>query len=207
MQVLLDGEKILVNRSTLAAALEAGKQEAEKRHRVVVEARIDGRAMSEEELASPTETSAHGTVVEFVSAEPHALVRVTLQELIPMLDEAAKRQDQAAGFIASGQLQQGLEKLGSAFEVWNAVQRAVGDGLQLLGLEVGEVEVLIDGESTAVSSYIERLAAHLNEVKRALNAQDLPGLADVLQYELKEESVRWQGLLTALSDMSHRKDR
>lgn len=207
MQVLLDGEQIVVDRATIAAALEAGKQAAERRHRVVVEAKVDGRTMSEQELATPTDTPTPGALVEFVSAEPHALVRVTLLELIPMLTEAASRQDQAASLITTGKLKEGLEKLGTAFEVWNAVQRAVGDGLQLLGLEVGEVEVLIDGESTAVASYIERLAAGLNEVKRALSAQDLSGLADVLQYDLKDEAVRWQGLLTALAEMSMRKSR
>lgn len=207
MQVLLDGEQIVVDRATIAAALEAGKQAAERRHRVVVEAKVDGRTMSEQELATPTDTPTPGALVEFVSAEPHSLVRVTLLELIPMLTEAASRQDQAASLITTGKLKEGLEKLGTAFEVWNAVQRAVGDGLQLLGLEVGEVEVLIDGESTAVASYIERLAAGLNEVKRALSAQDLSGLADVLQYDLKDEAVRWQGLLTALAEMSMRKSR
>jgi hypothetical protein len=206
MQVLLDGEIIVVNRATLAAALEAGRAAAERRRRVVVEARLDGRPLSNEELASPPreELGHDGAVIEFVSAEPRALVRVTLLELVPMLDEARQRQEQAAASITAGKLQEGLEKLGSAFEVWNAVQRAVSDGIELLGMDAGQVEVLIDGESVAVEGYIQGLSSALSEVKRALKAQDLSGLTDVLLYDLRDQAERWQELLRALAELAQR---
>lgn len=207
MQVLLDGQRIEVKRTTLAAALEAGRTLAGERNRVVVEARVDGRELRQDEFDSAAGDLEDDSVIELISAEPIALVRLTLLELVPMLQGAAEAQQRAADHIHAGRLKEGLEALGGAFEVWNGVQRAVGDGLQLLGLELDQVEVLIDGESTPVSAFVQTLSRHLNEVKRSLQVQDYSALGDVLSYDLKDESARWQLLLEALAETVRRRTR
>lgn len=205
MQVLLDGQRIEVKRPTLAAALEAGRAAAGERNRVVIEARVDGRELRQDEFDHADASIGDEAIIELVSAEPFALVRVTLLELVGMLEGASQAQQRAADHITAGRLKEGLEELGGAFEVWNGVQRAVGDGLQLLGMELDQVEVMIDGASTPVAGYVQSLAGHLNEIKRTLQAQDYSGLSDVLTYDLKDEAVRWQGLLESLAETVRRR--
>ena len=205
MRVRLDGEDVRNPGATLATAIDAARLKAEERGRVVVEVRLDGRALTEEELARVDRSERMGSVVEFVSAEPRSLVRVTLLELIPMLEGALAQQDHASDEIGAGRMQEGLQALASALEIWNGVQRAVGDGVRLLGMEVGDV-TLAHADSGAdpepLADRVERLAACLTEIKRSLQAQDVSALCDVLSYDLKEEGERWQGVLQSLADLA-----
>lgn len=203
MQVMLDGVQIAVRPETLAAALDAGRREAESRRRVVVEARIDGRAMSEDEIAAPAGHLASECLIEFISAEPSSLVRVTLLELVPLLQTASEDQRLAAEHMQAGTLQPAYEHLGAALEVWNAVNRAVGDGLALLGLEISQVRVAtpLRGE-VALTDCTTALADRLGEIKRAMGAGDLSGLADALMYDMKDQASEWQAVLAALAEQS-----
>lgn len=200
MQVLLDGSAVTIERPTIRSALDAARAAASSRGRVIVEARIDGHPLGEEELAAPSDQELLGASLDFITAEPASLVRVTLLELVPLLDEARACQQTAADHVSSGKLPEAFESLTRAFEVWEGVRQAVGNGSELLGIELDAVSVSHNGRSCTLAQCAESLAQDLSEVKRSLSAQDLPGLSDVLSYELDEQTGLWQAALRSLAE-------
>lgn len=221
MQVRVDGADVKVDRSTLRSAMDAARLNAQERGRVIVEATIDDHPMSEEELAAPGEEDLTGHRVSFVSADPTALVRVTLLELLPLLEEARGQQQAAADKIATGDVAAAMESLARAFEVWGGVQQAVAQGTELLGLSLEDIRVGGSGQrgevegvnredagrhgepESTVATCTRELASTLSEIKRALSAQDLPGLSDALLYDLDDQVTTWQGVLKAVAQAAH----
>ncbi|MBX3387657.1 MAG: hypothetical protein KF768_13900 [Phycisphaeraceae bacterium] len=200
MRLQLDGTTLRADRPTIKSALDAARTAAQARGRVIVEARIDGHAMGDEELTAPDDRELPNASLEFVSADPGSLVRVTLLELAPMLEEARARQQAAAEFVGTGDLATAFESLSRAFEIWNGVQQAVANGSELLGLELDSVAVQLPSGPTTLAECVRTLAQGLGEIKRALSVQDLPGLSDALLYDMDVQTHAWDAALKALAD-------
>lgn len=213
MQVFLDDQKLDVAAPpapTLARALAAARDLAERQGRVIVEATHDGMPIATEHLeeASPTSggsTSSsvafHGEV-RFVSAEPRSLVKVTWQDVAEALRRTEADQTKAAELLHMGKLEEAMEYLGASLGVWENVRQAVLNGAALVGLDLETVVIdqhHPDKPSMTVAERVGGLVEHLQNVKRAIQAQDWSSLADTLEYELCEESRLWQRVLTQMA--------
>lgn len=202
MRVLLDEQPLDVAEPTLAAALDAARRKAESQHRVVVEATMDGLVIPDEALAAPSSSRFEDGELRFVTAEPVALVRHTMREVVDLLEQTARDQTKASDLIVAGELEEAMQHLSSALGAWDSVHQVVVNGAALLGLKAEQVSVRVAGESSPVvmGDRIAELASHLSAIKRSIAAQDWAGLSDTLTYDMNPQAERWRTLLGALSD-------
>ncbi len=198
MRVYVDEQVVPVARPTLAAALAAGRDAASVRQRVIVEAKLDGVAIADADLHEPPETALEDADVRFVTAEPRALVRTSLLDTREALEEAVKIQAFAAEALQAGKLAEGLELIGSALAVWDAVRRVSEQGPALLNVEFDRV--VVAGRPLADRAI--ELAGCLEQVKSALSAQDWSLLADLLEGELSDAARAWRAVLADLAEQT-----
>jgi len=192
MKAFLDQKQIDVQRPTLAAALAAGAAEAERQGRIVVEVRADGRSVTGDELESPSDTEG-AAEISMVTAEPRALVSVTLGDAAEALDQARPTHSRAAELVQQGQLADAIGAMETVLGAWGAARAALDQGSLVLGQD------LADGIEGAKQE-IDGLASQLAELQRALADQDWSSVADVLAYELEPRAGAWSGLLRAASE-------
>lgn len=201
MRVLLDETPLDVAEPTLAAALSAARQKAEELRRVVVEATVDGLVIPDDALATPSTERFESSEVRFVTAEPVALVRTTLQGVSELLEHTKAQQTRAADHIGKGELEAGMNELAQALSSWDSVHQVVTGGAALLGLDAESLSVRISGEAgtTSVGERVRELGTHLGAIKKAISVQDWAGLGDALSYDMGEQADKWRELLVALS--------
>lgn len=204
MRVFVDERAVTPDRPTLAAAFEAGRRDAAARQRVIVEAKLNGLAMSDAQLDAPSDEPLDSTSdVRFVTAEPRALVRASMLDASDALEELERVLPGIAADLQSGRVGQGLEKLGGALGVWDAVRRVTEEGPSLLGVRTADVRIAHGSAQgpRALTEHVRELHTQLEEVKRALQAQDWSALADVLEGDLADGAVRWRGILREFADV------
>lgn len=198
MQVFLDGQRLILEQPTLASALRAGSDEAERHGRVVVEVYVDGAKVSDTILSDPPE-QALGSEMRLVSIEPKKLVRETLLDAVDALDKAEQEQTDAAGEIQCGRVEQAMPLLQSAIQKWQAVRDAVEKSASLLDIPLSS-EVGVDGTPRSLSQVVDALAASLTDIRRCLEAEDWSGLADHLAYDMAGQVRSWQSMLRTLAE-------
>lgn len=196
MRVFLDGIEIPLDRQSVAAALECGRRAAEERGRIVIEATLDGEALAPDVLENPGETDPGPVEVRLVTAEPRALVTMTMYDVADALEGAKQSQERAAGLVQSGSIEAALSELGGALEVWGHVRQVVEHGAALLKLNL-DAEAAEGGG--VISERAHGLASHLAEVKRCIEARDWSGLADELEFEMGPQAAAWQAVLRGLA--------
>jgi hypothetical protein len=198
MNVLLDGRPLhLPEPRTLASAIRIASAEAEQRGRVVVEVQIDGAPAPDELLEDPPEAPV-GSEVRLMSVEPRSLVRVTLMDAVDALEAARERQGRSAELIQIGKLDEALAPLSEAIETWQTVRDAVEKSAAMLGMDLRELGAA-EGDSS-IDELVATLAARLNEIRRTLAGEDWSALADVLAYDMGEQTDRWKTALAAAAD-------
>lgn len=197
MRVLLDGSPVSVDRPTLARALSAGSASARARGRVIIEAKADGVALSDDQLGAPSDEPGLMRELTLTSAEPRALVKVTLDDAAVALRELVGDQKRAAELIHAGKESQALQSLQSIFKTWQNVKDIVSHCGELLERRLDAVAF---ANADTIEAASRRLASQLQAVKVSLTKQDWSGLADTLEYDLCEEAQQWVRLLSSLAD-------
>lgn len=187
----MDGQPVTVRSASLADALAEIAARAEARGRLVVEVIADGMILNQGDLESPSVDAGRYEEVSFTTADPGALVREALMDAAGALEEAAVRQESAAGHVMAGRLDEAREALRGALETWQGVRSAVDRSAAVLGVEPG---ALGSGEAR-LDELLASLHGALGEVRGALERQDYSALADVLGYELRDLAGSWQAAL------------
>jgi hypothetical protein len=183
-----------------AHALEEARRAAQALGRVIVEVKLDGRAMSDDELEAGqrgVKVDPPPGKVEFVSVDPRELVATSLEQAADALEEARDVQAAAAELLASGDVNGALAPISEVVGVWEAVRAVLDQGPQLIGrpltgLLAAEAKV---GEHTLA------LSACLQGFKHALEGQDWSTLGDHMASEMDQQARVWSGLLR---DMARR---
>lgn len=204
MQVFLDDRQLSPDPMTLAAALRAGIDAAQRSGRVVVEAFVDGQPIADSTLENPPE-EAWGSEVRLTSVEPRALVRATLLDAADALESAAADQARCAAMIQSGRVDESLAPLSAAVQTWQSVREAVEKGAALMRMPLDSMGFAGQGAGAGAAGerlvdLIGSLTSRLEEVKRSLAAQDWSGLADVMAYDMAEQAATWKSVLEKLSE-------
>ncbi len=204
MKVFLDGQEVTLDRPTLGGALAAACRAAEAVGRIVVDAELDGRPISPEDLAEP-ERPCVGGELRLTSAEPRSLVLTTFLDVADAMESVKTEQTAAAELIQVGRIDEALERLGGALGVWEQARQAVANGCALLGIPL-ETRVRAGDEAdpaakATISQKADTLAGSLGEVKRTIEAGDWTGLADALLYDMDGQAARWREMLTDLADL------
>ncbi len=203
MRVTLDGAPLVLappERPTLAQALSKAAASARARGRVIIEAKADGIALTDDQLSNPSDEPGPLREVTLTSAEPRALVKVTLDDAARAVGDLANDQRSSAAKIHAGRESEALQQLQGIFNTWQTVKDIVDRAQALLEHNLDEVPLasVPKGETVAVAS--KRLLNHLKSVRTSLTSQDWSTLADTLEYDLCAEADAWVKLLSALAD-------
>ncbi len=198
MRLFVDEQPVPVSRHTLAAALDAGRAAAAARQRVIVEVKVDGVRVADATLDSPGDEPLGDADVRLMTAEPRALVRLSLLDTRDALDGLAALQADAAGHLQAGRLARGLTVAGEALEVWSAVRRVAHEGPALLGAD----HRTLAAAGRPLAGRAGELAELLGQVRGALSAQDWSLLADLLEGDLTDAARAWRAVLADLADQA-----
>ncbi|MEQ8769551.1 MAG: hypothetical protein RIB60_03470 [Phycisphaerales bacterium] len=201
MKTYLDNEPIDVPEQTVAAAINAAREAAESRSRIVVEVQGDGAPLPAGVIDDPPADDAGLTELRFLSAVPGPFVRETLLEASGALEAAAADRQAAADRIQGGSIAEAIEPLQRVLETWSVVGDVVERSGSMMGVDVAKVDVPASGDRAATTgeACIQELAGRLAELKGALAGQDWAGVSDLLAYEMDGLTDRWRGLLDQLA--------
>ena len=195
MRATLDGTDLPGTIGTLGEAIAAARDAAGASGRIVVEARADGEPIGDDVLEDPSRASGAIGVVEFLSANPGAMVREALLGAAEALERA--RQDQAAvvASLDAGEVEAARSGLEPILGAWGACVATVRDGAALVGRDLSQP---VGGSSPerAVGALIETLT----EVKRAFGAEDWAGLSDAVGEDLERHAAMWEAMLRGLAE-------
>lgn len=199
MQVLLDGRLIPVDKATVAAAIGAGARQAQSTGRVIVSATLDGRELSDAELADPSDALTNALEMRLTTSSPADLVGEMLTSAADAVRNIRASQQEAASLIQAGRVQEAGEHLQSVFTVWQAVTGGLEQAAELLSLDLSTLRVPDGyGDTLAVSPQIEILVEKLRDLQDGLKNQDWSRVSDVLGFDLDECAKSWDQLLSGL---------
>lgn len=187
MKVILDGSALDVSDPTLGCALTTALEAVGDR--LIIEAVADGVRVSPEDLAEPPERSPYANEIEFLSADPIALMKVTLHEAADTLEQVASWQREAGELIQAGDLESAMPIITNVLEGWGAVRTTVE-----LVVEGGMLPQQDTSES--LQPLVDDLVSLLVRFKESIKGQDWSGAADVLVYDLGDRTASWRTWLT-----------
>lgn len=195
MRAYLDDAELPGPITSLAESIDAARQAAAARGRVVVEVSADGARVPDEVLDRPEAAPAPASV-QFITAEPRSMVRVALLDAAEALERA--RDDHAAIVAAldGAEIDAARSSLERVLEAWGMCVATVRDGGALLGMDLDAP--LDDGVSP--SAHVGSLMAVLIEIKRCVGVQDWAGLGDAVGCDLEAQARSWDAMLRALAD-------
>lgn len=197
MQIYLDEDRLADSAETLEGAIELARQRAAGRERVIVDVVVDGRSLAPEHLDDRAVLETAFDEVRLITAEPRAFVRVTLQDAADALEAARADQKAAAEAFEAGRTADGFASIERSLAVWQAARQSLDQGAGLLGLDLTTLPAGTRGE---LPGAITALSGALEELRRAVQAQDWAGLSDLLLYDLDELAERWQTLLHGVAE-------
>lgn len=205
MKALLD-QQIVADCGSVASALEAARQRAGQAGRVIIEVKLDGVPLTDEELDAPATEISSARALECVSVDPAVLVAQSFRQAAGALDEARAIQQDAAGALSSGKTDEAFTLLGEAVGVWEAVKQVLEQGPGLLGVSAQSLMPGGSGKGEQVDfvSATTELSAALTGLKATLAMQDWASLADLLTVELDEQADRWTTLLVGMAEGAER---
>lgn len=192
MRIYLDSDLIDDSGTTLGSAVAIATERAGCRLLIGVTA--DGQPVPDDLLAQPPVDSPFAEEIYFVSADPVALVRVTLLEAADELESSKARQSAIARKIQLGDLGGAMPDLAALLDVWQQVEQCITLSRQVGGIELGELP-----GGTRFDTIATDLTQRLAEIRDALTARDLATLADILGYDMDEQADTWTGVLRDLA--------
>ncbi len=195
MRAYLDDTELPGPLPTLAEALDAARTAAGARGRIIIEASADGQPLSDDTLEHPAALPTQPASVQFLSANPGAMVREALRGAADALESARDDQASLVASLDAANLGDARRRLDRVLTAWSACVATVRDGGALLNLDLARP---VAGASP--NSRVATLSGTLVEVKRCLNAQDWAGLSDVVLHDLEPQSRDWDAMLKAMAE-------
>ncbi|RNC81240.1 MAG: hypothetical protein ED559_05450 [Phycisphaera sp.] len=197
MNVLLDENPIDVQDETLAGAMNAAVEAAEKQGRTIIEVVLDGQPVRGEALENVSTTPIPDSSVEFVSADPVALVQQSLFDASQALAATQRAHSDIADMLQGGEdVPKAMNKLGETLNVWQGAQDVLARGYALLNIDPATISLPKDiAGGKPVTSLFQDLGEQLREVRRSIEDHDLASLADAIGYELEPLAGEWAKVL------------
>lgn len=192
MQITIDQQPCELATDSVWAAIAEASAQAQAKGRLIIEVIVDGKQLSDEELAALESEQRAANSVELTTANVGALVAEVFAEADDALGLAETMQTEAAEKLQAGAQGEAMAKLSEAISIWQDAQRALELGMAALG-----------GDSTAIDSKtleesVARLRQQLDGVCESLRQRDMIALADALLYELPECVTEWGSMLRNL---------
>ena len=149
MDIFLDHEPFDTDQTTLAGILDAAQKHLADTDRLVVEVRLDGDPLSEQDIVDRQDEAMDAEELQLITADPVELAMQTLVEVREALVASREDHEQAARLLQQDQAGEGMEYVKRALNTWQQAQAAVVKTAQLvvkpvLRVDVREVTALSD---------------------------------------------------------------
>ncbi|MEQ8843332.1 MAG: hypothetical protein RIB58_00640 [Phycisphaerales bacterium] len=195
MKATLDGTDLELTGVTLSAALEAGAQHARDAGRIVIEVLVDGQPLEGEALDAAGGQPMPDATVEMTSADPAALVRVTLFDAADAMEDSRQEHVACAEMIHRGDVAEAMASLGQLMATWQAVREAVVQSGTALGRPLASYST-----QHSLEARTDALAKQLETLRKAVADDDLSVAADVLEEDLSAEAGMWADALRQIAE-------
>ena len=204
MKVLLNGQElkdIASEGATLGSVLHAVQMEKVGADEVIAAVWVDGEPLTAERLSEWKDRPAEDFVETHVEAPTrNQLAAQGLQLLADGLSQSDQVRLDIVERLGQGKAGEALELMAGYLQVWNGAQQTMSSVGRLLSLEMEGLEVYGQAEGAQrVLDLIERLMEQLQQLKTALEAQDMVLMRDILEYEFRPLTEEWLGMLEQLS--------
>ncbi|MHC4996016.1 MAG: hypothetical protein ACYTGQ_13290 [Planctomycetota bacterium] len=196
MEVFIDSDLFNTDQTSIGGIIEAAKKQVDPTGRMIVEVRIDGASLTDDQLDHELDHEPDAEEIQLVTADPIELVLDILDEARAALVEARTAQNEAAGDLQQDKPTKAMDGVKLAIAVWQQVQQTVSQTILLLDMPIDDMMV---GERPA-HQIIDDLLQQLMRLKDQLISEDWVALADALEFEMSQTADIWDQLLTALAD-------
>lgn len=196
MPVFIDDLPADITAPSLGEALLAAQRDLERAGRIIVEVVLDGQPLVGDELFERQEEALADSTLNLVTANPRELVAETLGAVHGQLDAARDAQTEAAACLQRDEQDAAMQLIGEAMTTWQQTERAVRESAGVM--EISLDDLAIDGQpfSELTSALIEQLSS----LRDLLEAHDFVAVADALQYEWPQTTLRWQKAIEELME-------
>ncbi len=195
MDVFIDNDPFTTSHTQLGRIIHDAADKVAPTRRIIVEVRLDGDALDDDQLAAAEPNDVTADEVQFITADPYELSRQTLLEVQDRLDLARDAQQRASVKLQADNAAEAMDDVREAMAVWQVAQDSLLKSAQLLNIPLDDIES--DGRSA--SQTITLLAGRLAQMGEQLNARDWIGLADTLGYELDATVDQWSAMIDTVA--------
>jgi hypothetical protein len=157
-------------------------------NRLIVNVLIDGKAPDLKRIKTIKKypLSSHTLFIE--TTDPRQMARNVLDEVEAQLSEADRLQAESASLLQKSQYAPAMEKLGGCFTTWQHAQESLLKTAQLLRIDPQRIKV----RGRAMTEMLSDFAAHLGQIRTALEGRDFATLADLLSHRMSEACALWR---------------
>lgn len=198
MRILVDDRECPSPATTIAQAIHAASDAAERLGRSVVDVFVDGEEWSERELNDPQRLACDAVEVRCVTTCPGALLRETFLQAAESLVEAERHMRAAAQLLQADDSKAGMTTLLEGLSVWMDIQKATAQGTEFGGIDPNTV-VTPEG---SLEDAVRSLNALLVALRDAVTGNDTVAASDCLLYEFPPVVRRWALVLGELARRS-----
>ncbi len=191
MDIYLDHDPFDTDAATLGDILQAAGEHLQPTGRIVVEIRLDGEPIPEDQLDELTAQPPAGEELQLITADPIELCTMTLSQVRTALEHNRTIARHAAELLSADEPAQAMDLIRQCLTVWQQAEQAVRTSAQVAGVSLDDIT--IDGAEP-----IPDLARKLEQVREQLQASDWVGLSDTLAFELDDSANQWTQLIDAL---------
>ena len=185
MKIVIDGHMDLVmpeeDESLGELLVELKKWMIKENKRVIVRVRLEGKIISEknEKVVLLRKATEFG-ILELFTVNLLQWAIDSLKEIEDKLPRIALGMEKVSFLIQKGNYQNAFSLLDKLIEVWDRINEALRYVERLFALDYSQ----IFPERKGISGEMEKVKDLLGEANRAMEQNDLLGLADILEYEL-----------------------
>ena len=197
MPVLIDDHPMGNVTGSIGDVLLAAQKELEPLGRIIVEVLLDGQPLIGDQLFDRQEEPLGDMTLNLITANPRELVVDTLGEIHRMLQVAGEQQNEAADFLQRDDQRSALERIGESMTIWQQTERAVRESAQIMEVSLDDLVIDAFTFSELTADLIERLSG----LRDLLTANDFVAVADTLQYEWPDVTMRWQKAIEKLMEV------
>ena len=195
MDVLIDGKPFTAECDTYTSVLDAARLHAATNGRLVVGVEVNGRLLSGDEVSSLYHAEHFGTAkIRLTTERPEALVHSALVDASEILRSTDGPRDSAVRHIRGARMGDALRDIEIVSKQWQRVRETVDQAAELLGVSVPTLmgnRAAGPRPASAGVSPTETLGVCLTELARCVRDADWSGLADVLEFDLAEQTTEW----------------
>ncbi len=203
MRVYLDDTLIENARPTLFGGVSAAAAIAQSKGRIIIQVMADGAPLADEKLADLPDTADGVVELRLTSADTKSIVRVALCDAADLLEAHVDAHKHAAVQFQKGEVQAGFAELDKVVEVWRVARETLDKCAAAIGLDgdaLARTAADVHRDFAEASHAVTSLSTKLNELKSGIERQDWSAVADLLEFDLPEQSALWSSMLRAVAD-------